>query len=301
MSANILMDLSILVTVTCTVFAIASLFDAEKRAVPLSIRKGNALDEVMSTRLGNRLIPDSERKRAGLRLRLLQAGFDSPRATQTYYGIRLILAVALPLSVLAASSMLVIDRRTIPIAIAAASALGFLLPAFSVARRRQRRQRVAREGFPDMLDLLLVCTEAGLGIDMAILKVGEELADTHPLLSEHLRQVSAELRAGRSRADAMRVLAARTGIDEAISLVNLLVQSDALGTSMAATLHAFSEDMRARRILRAEEMAHKVGVKLSVLAVTCFLPAIMVAVMTPVLFSITETLGNISKGATWHP
>jgi tight adherence protein C len=293
------MDAAIVLAVTFLVFAVGSLFEPSGRAALLSIRKGSPLDEVMTTRISDRFVPDGESRRIKMRLKLLQAGFDSPRAVRTFYGFRVVFGVALPLAVLALSSVLVMDRHQLLLAVTMAALLGFFLPARYVTRRRLRRQRLAREGFPDMLDLLLVCSEAGLGIDTAILKVGEELAAPHPVLSEHLAQVSSELRAGRSRTDAMRTLASRTGIDEAVSLVNLLIQSDALGTSIVGTLRAFSDDLRSRRILRAEELAHKVGVKLSVLAVICFLPAIMAAVMTPVLFTIFATLHSISGGMSW--
>jgi len=293
-----LVEAIIFLAVTCLVFGVAGLAAAKAPGAPvLSLRRSHALDRVVPSHVGERLMPEEGAARNHLRLYLLQAGFDSPRAAQTYYGIRIGLMILPPLILFAAFFFMLEPRITYAIC-AAAALLGYLGPAFAVRIRRSRRQRHAREGFPDMLDLFLVCTEAGLGIDTAIARVGEELVLSRPLLSEHLAQVGMELYAGRPRAEAMRALAERTGIDEAISLVNLLVQSDTLGTSMSATLRVFADDMRAKRLLKAEEMGHKVSVKLTVVLVSCFLPAIILAIMTPIVFKTIDTFRNLA-GASW--
>jgi tight adherence protein C len=180
------------------------------------------------------------------------------------------------------------DLPTAGIVLGATTAclLGYILPQMQVRSRRTRRQRAIRDGLPDILDLLLVTTEAGLGLDTAVLRVGEETATIHPVIAGHFLQMSAELRAGRPRADAFQGLSDRCGIQETTSMVNLLVQSDRLGTSMATALRTFAEDMRAHRLLKAEEIGQKIGVKLSGVLGTCFLPALLIVIGAPVIVTI---------------
>jgi tight adherence protein C len=125
------------------------------------------------------------------------------------------------------------------------------------------------------------------------MKVGEEMASIHPVISRCLLQISSELRAGRPRADAMRGFGDRTGIQETRTLVNLLVQSDALGTSMATTLRAYAEDMRATRLLKAEELGQKISVKLSMILASCFLPALLIAIGAPIVNILMHTAFRI--------
>jgi tight adherence protein C len=159
-----------------------------------------------------------------------------------------------------------------------------------VRSRRTRRQQAIRDGLPDILDLLLVTTEAGLGLDTAVLRVGEETSTTHPVIAKLFLQMSSELRAGRPRADAFHGFSDRCGIQETTSMVNLLVQSDRLGTSMATALRAFAEDMRAHRLLKAEEIGQKMGVKLSCVLATCFLPALLITIGAPVIVNLVAKL-----------
>ena len=295
-------NLLIFVAVGCAVFGVASFFEVENRLRRLtpeparatlgpSLRRGgSSFEQLMNRWFKNRFVPSDERQRTTLKLWLLQAGYDSSRAVQTYYGFRVILGVALPTLGMVFLPLLGGQFRdqVIPAAMFLA-ALGFMLPTIWVSQRRKRRQREMREGLPDVLDLMLVCTEAGLGLDMAIAKVGEEATESQPLLSHDLRLITTEIRAGRSRPDAMRAFADRTGISETNSLVNLLIQSDALGTSMAQTLRVYAQDMRTRRLLKAEELAQMVTVKLSIVLVACLVPALVIAVMAPVIFNIVRT------------
>lgn len=269
------------------VFGIASLF--EKKPVVPTVRLGGSSNWFLTT-FGRRLRP-SEKERLSNRLRLLQAGFEAPDAVQNYIATRMLLTVTLPLVV---SAVLPFVKPDVSLAdtleyASLAAAVGLLAPAIYIRSRRARNHRAVREGLPDVLDLLLVCSEAGLGLDTAILKVGEETAAIHPVISRCLLHVSSELRAGRPRAEAFRGFGDRTGIQETISMVNLLIQSDALGTSMAATLRAFADDMRAHRLLRAEELGQKITVKLTLILASCFLPALLIAILTPVVNRILHT------------
>jgi tight adherence protein C len=253
-------------------------------------RGGSALERFLSFQIARRFVPSGAQERTGLKQWLLQAGYASSRASETYYAVRIVLAIALPLVAVLCIPIFAPGIGTGALGIEMLSAaFGFMLPVFWVNRRRKSRQRRMREGLPDILDLLLVCTEAGLGLDMAIAKVGEEVVQSQPLLAENLQGITTEVRAGRSRPDAMRGFANRCGVAEATSLVNLLIQSDALGTSMATALRVFADDMRSHRLLKAEEMAQKVTVKLSLVLVGCFMPALVGAIVAPVIFNIVRT------------
>jgi tight adherence protein C len=294
---------------TFAVFGIAILFAPDDRARRLaggfirrdngnvSIRRGgSALDRLVTRPFAARFAPSDERERSSLKLWLLQAGYDSPQAVQTYYGFRVFLAMVLtPVAVVASTLFLPRSGFGLYFALTIVAALvGFMFPVYWVRHRRKARQRQISEGLPDVLDLLLVCTEAGLGLDTAIARVGEEMAKAQPVLSGLLMLVSAELLAGRPRAEAMRNLSVRANVDRVNSLVNLLLQSDLLGSSMAATLRVFAADMRSHQLLNAEEAAQKMTVKLSIVLVLCFMPALMIAVMAPIIFHIIHTWRGIS-------
>jgi tight adherence protein C len=190
-------------------------------------------------------------------------------------------------------SLMPLPTRQFFSVVALATVAGFTAPLLYCKRRRARNQAQITQSLPDMLDLMLVCSEAGLGLEMSIARVSEEIAPTWPLLAGHLDHIGRELRTGRSKLDALKGLADRTGTKETVSLVRLLVQSDALGTSVATTLRIYAEEMRAHRMLAAEEMAHKISAKLSLVLVGCFLPAVLIAVIAPVIFTIVHTWSGL--------
>lgn len=227
-----------------------------------------------------------------LRRQLIQAGYGAPSATTVYLGARILLAALLPLANLLFLPLVAVSIpvQTMLLIAAGLGLSGYLAPAWWVGWRKASRQRQVREGFPDALDMLVVCVEAGLGLDAAIARVGEEIRRSHPLLSEHLRHLGLELRAGRTREDALRSMSDRIGVDEVSSLVGLLIQTDRLGTSMAQALRSYSEDMRARRMLTAEEKAQSLGVKMAFPLMLMILPALFIAIMSPAAIKVAEVL-----------
>lgn len=282
----------------CLVFGVAAMFEPTRGAV-ISARRASPMQWVV-TNFSAALVPKDEREREAVRLFLLQAGYDAPRAVEIYFAIRLIVALAAPLLLLSSLALYPWMPSRLALFVASMVAIiGFLGPIGVLRARRKGRQKKFRDGLPDMLDLLLICSEAGLGIDTAIMNVGEELREAHPLLAQQLRHVSTEFRAGLERKDAMRSFADRTGIEETVSLMNLLVQSDALGSSLAQTLRAFSDDMRAHRLLRAEEQGHKVSAKLTVVLVALFLPAIFAVVFAPAVYTALKGLHTLSGVEPW--
>ena len=233
-------------------------------------------------------------RRAGgyMQSRLLQADITDPLAPRAYFLTQLLLASAVPAAAFGVTPTLFVGT-TIWLGAGLAIALsgvGLALPHLWLARRIGHRQRTIAESFPDALDMMVVCVEAGLGLDAALARVGAQMTAVHPLLSAELERVTLELRAGKSRDDALRNFAARVSLPEVASFVTLLVQSEALGVGIAQTLRAHADDMRANRLLRAEEMAHKLPVKLTIPLVLCLLPAMLVAVLLPGMLTIARTV-----------
>ena len=219
--------------------------------------------------------------------RLVQAGYRGSHAVAVYYVVRVILALALPMVLLVLSSFVwrALDLPRLLLLAGTVGMTGSLAPMFYLIRRIASRQTEFREAFPDALDLLLICTEAGLGLDAAIARVGDEIVKPHPTLGEQFQLMAVELRAGKSRDEALRALAERIGIEEVTALSNLLIQTDALGTSMGQALRSISDDMRQKRMLKAEEKAQKMGVKLSVVLVIFILPALMSTILMPTVIA----------------
>ncbi len=229
---------------------------------------------------------------SNLRTRLMQAGFVGSNVVRNYFLIRTILAIGLPAAFLfllpsIASEMSV---RKIMLLTLGISLAGLYVPGIIISSRVDKRKQAIGEAFPDSLDMMVVCVEAGLGLDAAFTRVGTQIAMAHPILASELGMVSLELRAGKSRAAALRNFAKRIDLREVSSFVTLLLQSDALGTSVGQTLRVHAEEMRAHRMLRAEEKAHKLPVKLTIPLVLCILPAMFAAVMLPGMLTIVRVV-----------
>jgi tight adherence protein C len=235
-------------------------------------------------RLGER-VPKSPKEMGTLRLRLVQAGYRRDEALTMFFGIRV--AFALSLFSLFASG--VFARPNIMFALAGLG-LGYILPGMVLARLAKRRAHRIRLSLADALDLLVVSVEAGLGLDQALTRVGQELAFAYPELSDELRLINLELRAGKPRPEALRNLADRTGVDDLSSLVTMLIQTDKFGTSVAQSLRVYSETLRTKRRQRAEEAAAKTGVKMVFPLVLCIFPAIWVVTIGPAAIKFITVL-----------
>ena len=183
----------------------------------------------------------------------------------------------------------VVARPNIMLALGALG-VGYVLPGMLLARMAKRRAHRIRLSLADALDLLVVSVEAGLGLDQALTRVGSELAFAYPELSDELRLINLELRAGKPRAEALRNLADRTGVDDLSSLVTMLIQTDKFGTSVAQSLRLDSETLRTKRRQRAEEAAAKTGVKMVFPLVTCIFPAIWVVTIGPAIIKFVQVL-----------
>jgi tight adherence protein C len=227
-----------------------------------------------------------------MRQKLIAAGYTAPHAPRVYTLVRLILVVALPVLLLLLywwmGSSPSLTKLYITLMIAAA--LGLYLPNLFVRAKADRRQQEIINGFPDALDLMLVCVEAGLGLEAAFARVGMEMTRSHPRLAEQLGAVVLELRAGRSREDALRRMADRAGADEIRAFATLLIQSTKLGSSIAQTLRIYSSEMREKRRMRAEEKAHRLPVLLSIPLVACMLPVMIGVLMLPAAIRVMRAV-----------
>jgi tight adherence protein C len=223
-----------------------------------------------------------------LRRRLVCAGYHRPSAIRFYYAARIGLAALFVVLFAVAAPVLStrLPDQYIPVLGLVGAALAFYFPDLWIAMRTRSLQTQYREGFPDALDLLVVCVEAGLSLDAAIARVGQEVGHAHPALAENFAMMSLELRAGGTRADVLRNLAERMGLDEVRSMVTLLLQSEELGTSVADALRLYADDMRTMRMLRAETKAQALPVKLALPLGFFIFPTMMIVILLPVMIRI---------------
>jgi len=230
-------------------------------------------------------------ERASLRAKLVQGGFYADHAVETFFAIRVVTALGFGLLGIAAVFFLrTPGALTSLLVILSAVALGLFLPNFLLRQRIAARRQAMRFGLPDAVDLMVVCMEAGGTLSSAMQRVESEFRDLHPVISEQLGIVLAEIRAGSSRSDALTRLADRAGSEEISALVTMLVQSEALGASVALTLRVFAEQTRQSRYLDAERRAAELPVKLAIPLVLFIFPALMTVIFTPLIIRIFRVL-----------
>ncbi len=225
---------------------------------------------------------------------LIEAGFRGPNAVTTFLGAKILFAAGLPLLFFVAMASFRQPIGNTVIWSIVLAVVGFYLPTLWLWQKAGERKLEVTHALPDALDLMVVCVEAGLGLNAAIVKVSQEISLASPVLSTELRQVNNEMKAGINRIDALRALADRTGVADVKSLVAVLVQTDRLGTSVAASLRAQSDSLRVKRRQRAEEAAHKVAVKLVFPLVLCVFPELLLVLLGPGFISIFRALSKVS-------
>jgi tight adherence protein C len=218
-----------------------------------------------------------------LRRRLTQAGFLDPRAGAFYFLARIAMATAMAAAAFAVAPFVLPGESMLfwPLVWFAAIG-GYLGPSLYLDRRIKRRRNEHRAGFPDFMDLLVVCAVAGLSMEAALDRVGRELADSYPSLSSNIYMTTLEVRAGRRMSEALEHFADRLGLEEARSFATLLQQSEELGSSLTDALRVYSDDMRHKRMSIAEEKAYSLPAKLSVPLIVCIFPVIIIVILLPV-------------------
>ena len=230
---------------------------------------------------------------------LKAAGYRSPSAPRVYTMIRMTMVIACPAIILLLVSTAAEPPTLFRIYLfcAIAALFGFFVPHLFLQAKADRRKEAIINGFPDSLDLLLVCVEAGLGLEQAMDRVGREIAATHPLVAELFTETTLMMRAGASREEAMRRMGTNSGVDEIRSFATLMIQSDKLGTSISNTLRVYASEMREARRMRAEEKAHRLPVLISIPLVTCMLPTMIGVLVLPAAVGVVrEVLPAMTGG-----
>ena len=239
--------------------------------------------------VGKLLPPPSTEKASRVQLLMIRAGYRSSEALMAMRGVKVLFPVLLFAGMyflrLYQFNMFLVPLITI--------VLGYMLPDMWLTWRVRARQHKLRKALPDALDLLVICVEAGLGLDQALMKVSQDMKISHRELSEELQLVNMQMRIGKTRIDALRDLAQRTGLADIKTLVAMLIQTERFGTSIAQSLRVYSDDMRMKRRQRAEEMSAKTSVKMVPPLVFFIFPALMVVILGPAVITMIRTLGPV--------
>ncbi len=291
---------TVFVLVLGTAVLLLNYFDPVRRRVG-SVAGDAPEDELLLIKVATALgpistyvLPQVELERDKAMLQLTRAGFLSPMAMQVYYLIKTVLAIILPLIVLLSTSWLPrIETINILTYAMIASGIGIIGPNIVLQRMVGKRTRALSNGFPDALDLLVVCVESGLGLAAAIQRVAEELEISHPELAFELSMVNAEIRVGMPRERALKNLADRTGLEDIRGLVALLVQTMRFGTGVADALRVYSAEFRDKRTQKAEEQAAKMGTMLVFPLVLFMFPIFFIVAIGPAVLRIIDAFTKV--------
>jgi tight adherence protein C len=279
------------------IMAVANVrFAVKRRAAGIGTGPATATDDPRSLRYASkvaaqRLIDYTTKNYSGenagetkeLRRRLLQAGFLDQRAPAFFFLARAAAAIASAIAMfLLAPLVLSPESKMFWPMMLVGGIFGYFMPSVYLSRRIAGRQVEHRAGFPDFMDLLVVCADAGLSMEAALDRVGRELADSYRSLSANIHMATLEMRAGRTLSETLDHLADRLGLEEARSFATLLQQSEKLGSSLTEALRVYSDDMRHKRLSRAEEKAYSLPAKLSVPLTLCVFPVVIIVIMLPV-------------------
>jgi tight adherence protein C len=293
--------LTLLIFMATAIFAFAIMVSVrlhgsmKRRAAGISVQSetgGGGRRSLQSSRVAKRVV-DYAQKHYGesdskdmkvLRKRLVVAGIYDPRGVAYFFLVRTALAVGL--AVLAMLFMPSGNGSAYWAVVGVAGLAGYVGPSLYLDRRIARRKQEHRIGFPDFLDLLVVCADAGLSMEASLDRVGRELCDTYPSLAANIHVTNLEIRAGRRMTDALEHLADRLGLDEARSFATLIAQSEELGSSITEALRIYSDDMRHKRLSTAEEKAYALPAKLSFPMMVCIFPVLFVVIMLPVVIRV---------------
>jgi len=219
-----------------------------------------------------------------LQHRLIQAGIYNPRAAAYFFFARLTLALGLAVVAFFVVPMFKFSSQsTFWLLVLAGGVCGYLVPTFYLDRIIKKKRQEHRSGFPDLMDLMVVCADAGLAMEASLDRIGRELGDSYPSLSANIHMANLEIRAGRTVTEALEHLGDRLGLEEARSFATLIQQSDELGSSISDALRVYSDDMRHKRLSRAEEKAYALPAKLSVPMMVCIFPVLFVVILCPVI------------------
>ncbi len=252
----------------------------------------------MSHHVAKLSLPKEDWDKSTLRLRFANAGIRNPSAPALYFAAKTLLALVLPaIALIFCGSLFTPEQRMwLLLAVLAASALGFYLPNLVLARMIEQRQRKLFEDLPDALDLMTVCVEAGLGLDAAMMRVTQEIGVRSHALKDEFELVLLELRAGSGRDKALRNLSLRTGVEDIDTLAAMLIQADRFGTSVGDSLRVYTDNLRTKRRMRAEEKAAKIALKLLFPLMFFIFPALITVLIGPSAIQVMRQLVPAMSG-----
>lgn len=246
----------------------------------------------LSTPISKLSVPKDGWENSPLRIRLMNAGWRNQSAAALYFTAKTVLALAVPCAALMAliTTKLSDERALLSVILVALAGIGYYIPNIVLSQRIKVRQQKIFEDFPDALDLLTVCVEAGLGLDAALMRVSEELRFNSEVVSSELDLLLLEMRSGFTKETALRNLALRTGTEDIESFCAMLIQADRFGTSISESLRVLSDMLRTRRRMRAEERAAKIALKLLFPLIFCIFPALMTVLLGPAMIHVYRVL-----------
>ena len=272
------------------IFLLMSVFSRERARVDQELEYGKEKEirqrpgffATLLSPIHHIAVPTKQAEFNRTKAKLSYAGYRSTNAVGMFYSIKLVGMIGLPIGVLAFASFVPgLTKTEVIFAAWVGATIGIVVPNRILASKVKARQKRLRDGFPDALDLLVVCSEAGLGLGSAIQRVADELVVSHPDLADELHQVGAEMRVGIERTDALRNLVTRNGLDDFRGFVATVSQAMRFGSSVAETLRIYADEFRDKRMQRAEELAAKLPIKMIFPLALCLLPAFMVVALAP--------------------
>lgn len=246
------------------------------------------------------LEPQNEEEYSAIQLKLLQAGYPGKNAVRTFHfaqfalGIGLLLFGAIIVFLKSQNPTVELSTTNKVMWILGPGIAGYMLPKYWITRRLEMRKEEIINGFPDALDMMLVCVEAGQSLDQAIIRVAHEIRAGYPALAEEFEIVSQETKAGKDRVQVLRDMSERAGVTDVASFVTVLIQSATFGTSIAEALRVFSAEMRDKRVMRAEEKANTLPTKMTLATMMLTVPPLLIILLGPSVYNVVQTLSKIS-------
>jgi tight adherence protein C len=260
----------------------------------LGLRQGGKNDKLQ--KYSNFLEPQDVEEFSAVRLKLVQAGYRSPNAVRMYHFSQFVLGIGLLLVGVALALLKSangdVTTQTMMMYILIPGGAGYMLPKYWVTRRQEERKEQIIYGFPDSLDLMLVCVEAGQSLDQSIVRVAHEIETSYPALAEEFATVSFEMKAGKDRVTVLRDMSERCGVPDVSSFVTVLIQSATFGTSIADALRVYASEMRDKRVMRAEEKANTLPTKMTLATMMLTVPPLLIILIGPSVYGITTLLDS---------
>ena len=266
----------------------------EKSAKGEKLRGPSGKDKL--EKYSNFLEPQNAAEYSAVKLKLMQAGYRSKNAVRIYNFVQFALGIAGlivgGIYALVKTSQGAVSTQDLALMILVPAGIGYMLPKYWVTRRQESRKKAIENGFPDSLDMMLVCVEAGQSMDQSIIRVAAELKAGFPELAEEFETVSQEVKAGKDKTTVLKDMAERAGVQDITSFVTVLVQSQQFGTSIADALRVYSSEMRDKRVMRAEEAANKLPTKMTLATMMLTVPPLMAILIGPSIYAIVKNLGG---------